>query len=85
MNITLWIWLSVILVAIAAAVTMLVLKQESKKSQQYAGSEDASRDAFKRSKEYEENSVSSFIPVQIWSYGIVTIVSLVIILYIAMK
>lgn len=81
MNIMLMIWLSGILVVIASIVTIIVLKQEEKKSKQYAGADNSDHDAFKRSQEYEENSVKKYIPIQIWSYAIVTVVTLLIILY----
>lgn len=82
MNITLMIWFSGVLVLIASIVTVIVMKQEEKKSKQYAA-ENSDHGAFKRSQEYEENSVKKYIPIQIWSYAIVTVVSLLIILYIA--
>lgn len=70
---------SLVLVIIAAIVTVKALKQEERKMNEYKTNEYSYEDALKRSQHYEENSVSTMLPVQIWSYVIVTVVTLVLV------
>lgn len=80
MNVTL-IVLSAILVLIASIVTVFVLKQEEKKSKQYATEKNSEHSEFLRSQEYEKNSVKKYIPIQLWIYGLTTVFTLVLILF----
>ncbi|MEI3607844.1 hypothetical protein SPD48_19340 [Pseudogracilibacillus sp. SE30717A] len=57
-----------VLVVIAAIVTVRALKQEERKLKRYESQTFPHKDAIRRSKHYEENSVSTMLPIQIWSY-----------------
>jgi len=70
---------SLILVIVAAVITVKALKQEERKMKEYETNALSYKDALKRSKAYEENSVSTMLPVQIWTYVIGFIVSIILI------
>ncbi|MBO1002967.1 hypothetical protein ACFSKI_02275 [Pseudogracilibacillus auburnensis] len=70
---------SLLLVIIAAVITIHALKQEEKKMNEYSTKEFSFADAQKRSKHYEENSVSTMLPIQIWTYIIGFIVTVILI------
>lgn len=74
---------SIILVIIAGIVTVYAFKQEEKKMEKYKQEHLSAEDARKRSQEYEENSISSVVPVQFWTYLIATLVTIVLIVVFA--
>jgi len=74
---------SVVLAIIAGLVTWYAVKQEDRKIEKHK--EESPEEARKRSLEYEENSVSSVLPVQIWAYSIVTVVTIVIVVIFAIN
>ncbi|MEI3612846.1 hypothetical protein [Pseudogracilibacillus sp. SO30301A] len=65
---TILIVISLMLVIVTAIVTVSALKQEEKKMKKYETGGFSYKDALKRSKEYEENSISTMLPVQILKY-----------------
>ncbi len=71
---------SLVLVIIAAIITVKALKQEERKLKRYESQAFSHRDAIRRSKHYEENSVSTMLPIQIWAYvaGFVAIALIII-------
>lgn len=81
MHIGLLLWVSGVLVVIAGVFTIMVLKQEEKKSKQLAGNKNSIQEELKRSQEYEENSVAKFIPIQLWMYGIGAVFTVLLVLY----
>lgn len=78
---TILIVFSTVLVIVAGVVTWLAVKQEDKKIEEHK--KETPEEARQRSLEYEKNSVSSMIPVQIWAYGITTVVTIVLVIIIA--
>jgi len=70
---------SVLLVIVAAAGTAYALKQEDRKIKKYQAADYTVKDEIKRSQEYENNSVSKYNPIQIWTYVIGLIVTLILI------
>lgn len=82
---TILIILSIFLIMIAGIITAIAFKQEEKKMENYKEKQLSSVAARQRSQEYEENSVASVLPVQIWSYVIVTLISLLLIIVIAIN
>lgn len=62
---------------IAAIVTVYALKQEERKMKEYKSM--SYEEAMKRSQQYEEESVATMLPVQIWTYVIGIVVTLIII------
>lgn len=80
---TILILFSTILVIVAGVVTWFAVKQEDKKIR--AHENEAPHEARQRSLEYEKTSVSSMLPVQIWTYGIVTVVTIIIVIIFAIN
>lgn len=76
---------SVFLVIIAGIVTFFAFKQEEKKMEKYKEAQLSPAEARKRSQEYEESSVSSVLPMQIWTYIIVTVVTVIFIVIFAIN
>lgn len=76
---TILIGISLVLVIVAAFITVRALKQEERKMKEYKNGAFSYKDALKRSQEYEENSVSAMLPVQIWTYVAAFIVTIILI------
>ncbi len=76
---TILIVISLVLVIVAAIVTVSALKQEERKMKEYETGGFSYKDALKRSKEYEKNSISKMLPVQIWTYVAAFVVTVIII------
>lgn len=70
---------SLVLILIAGIVTLLAFKQEENKIESYKEQNLSPIEERKRSQEYEENSVSSVVPLQIWTYTITAIITVVLI------
>ena len=80
MSIELIIMLS-ILFLVAMFFTFYAFKQEEIKVKKYEEEGITPEEELKRSHEYELNSISTYIPIQVWMYVITTIISIFIILY----
>ncbi|HLR64068.1 MAG TPA: hypothetical protein VK075_01430 [Pseudogracilibacillus sp.] len=76
---------SLILSIIAGIITIYALKQEDRKIKQYQSEGHNPANDLKRSHDYEKESVSSVLPVQIWAYGICTVITLVLVIYFAVN
>jgi hypothetical protein len=74
---------SLVLLIIAGVVTFYAFKQEEKKMKKYKEQHLTAKEARERSLEYEEKSVSSVIPLQIWTYGIATVFTIIIVVVFA--
>ncbi|HLR54230.1 MAG TPA: hypothetical protein VK078_05830 [Pseudogracilibacillus sp.] len=75
------IWSSMILIIVAGIITWFAVKQENKKIQDHKN--ESAEEARERSLAYEKNSVSKMLPVQIWTYSIVTIVTIIVVIIFA--
>lgn len=67
----------IILFVITMILTMYAFKQEEKKMEKYEKEGDTVEDELKRSHEYESTSVKTYIPIQIWIYGVTIILSII--------
>lgn len=74
---------SMILIIVAGIITWFAVKQENKKIQEHKN--ESAEEARERSLEYEKNSVSKMLPVQIWTYTIVTVITIVIVIIFAIN
>lgn len=81
MQIGLLLWVSGVLVVIASIFTIFVLRHEDKKRKQYASDENIVQEELRRSQEYEENSISKYIPIQLWMYAIGAVFTILLVLY----
>src|SRR5699024_8562505 len=79
MNNKLLIIISFVLIIIAGVVTVLAFKQEEKKIETYKEQRQSPEEERKRSEEYEKNSVSDEIPLQIWAYVTTAIITVILI------
>lgn len=67
----------IILFLITMALTMFAFKQEDMKIKKIKEEGNTIENEMKRSYEYETNSVKTYIPIQIWIYGITILLSIV--------
>src|SRR5699024_6444639 len=79
MNTMLLIIISFVLIIIAGVVTVLAFKQEEKKIETYKEQRQSPEEERKRSEEYEKNSVSDVIPLQICAYVTTAIITVILI------
>lgn len=76
---------SLILSIIAAIITIYALKQESNKIKKYQSEGHNPESDLKRSHDYEKDSINNVLPIQIWAYGICTVITLVLVIYFAVN
>lgn len=69
--------LFVILFILAVGGTFFAFKQEEKKMKHYEEVEETREEELKRSLDYEQTSLKSNVPIQIWIYTITTLVTLI--------
>lgn len=76
MSIKLIVLLSILFV-IAMGFTFFAFKQEEAKMKKYKEEGNTVADELRRSREYESTSVKKYIPIQLWIYGIFTILTII--------
>lgn len=67
----------IILFVITMGLTFFAFKQEETKMKKIKEEGNTVENEIKRSREYETNSVKTYIPIQIWIYAIATVLSIV--------
>lgn len=67
----------IILFIITMAMTFFAFKQEDMKIKKIKEEGNTIENELKRSYEYEKTSVKTYLPIQIWIYGIATLLSIV--------
>lgn len=67
----------IILFIITMVLTLFAFKQEETKMKKIKDEGNTVENELKRSYEYESTSVKNFIPIQIWIYGIATLLGII--------
>lgn len=70
----------VILFIITMSLTLYAFRQEEQKIKRYEEEGDTVEEQLQRSHEYEETSIKTYIPIQIWIYSITFAVGMIVFL-----